>query len=218
MVSGSARSSNARSNRYNSGRIESSVLRSSMNRIFRGCFSVLHPRSGCGRANQPNHAGGVRSAGLEGRSSPKSAQASPRKVDRAAAYYHYTLAHMYEEQVTVYGRSELANKAMEEYRLAIEADPSSEFLTSAPRRALRQDRTHPRRRARSAGHPQARSQQSRSPQAAGPDLSAFARRLCPATATAPTTCSSWPSSSTNRSSRSSPTMWTITFCSAASTA
>jgi tetratricopeptide (TPR) repeat protein len=37
---------------------------------------------------------------------------------------------MYEEQVTVYGRSELATKAMEEYRLAIEADPSSEFLTS----------------------------------------------------------------------------------------
>ena len=37
---------------------------------------------------------------------------------------------MYEEQVTVYGRSELANKAMDEYRLAIEADPSSEFLTS----------------------------------------------------------------------------------------
>ena len=37
---------------------------------------------------------------------------------------------MYEEQVTVYGRSELANKALEEYRLAIDADPSSEFLTS----------------------------------------------------------------------------------------
>src|SRR5271168_3885202 len=33
-------------------------------------------------------------------------------------------------QVTIYGRSELANKAMEEYRQAIEADPSSEFLTS----------------------------------------------------------------------------------------
>ncbi len=60
----------------------------------------------------------------------KAAQASPRKVDRAAAYYHYTVAHMYEEQVTIYGRSDLANKAMEEYRLAIEADPSSEFLTS----------------------------------------------------------------------------------------
>jgi tetratricopeptide (TPR) repeat protein len=60
----------------------------------------------------------------------KPAQTSSRKFDRAAAYYHYTLAHMYEEQVTVYGRSELANKAMDEYRLAIEADPSSEFLTA----------------------------------------------------------------------------------------
>jgi tetratricopeptide (TPR) repeat protein len=60
-----------------------------------------------------------------------SAQLSPRKFDRAAAYYHYTLAHMYEEMVTAYGRSDLAIKATEEYRLAIDADPSSEFLTSA---------------------------------------------------------------------------------------
>jgi len=60
----------------------------------------------------------------------KPAQSSPRKVDKAAAYYHYTLAHMYEEMVTAYGRSDLATKATEEYRLAIEADPSSEFLTS----------------------------------------------------------------------------------------
>jgi len=37
---------------------------------------------------------------------------------------------MYEEMVTAYGRSDLALKATEEYRLAIEADPSSEFLTS----------------------------------------------------------------------------------------
>ncbi len=38
---------------------------------------------------------------------------------------------MYEEMVTAYGRSDLALKATEEYRLAIEADPSSEFLTSS---------------------------------------------------------------------------------------
>ena len=56
--------------------------------------------------------------------------AAPRKVDRAAAYYHYTLAHMYEEQVAVYGRSDLANKAIEEYRQAIEADPTSGYLTA----------------------------------------------------------------------------------------
>src|SRR6266481_9188831 len=52
------------------------------------------------------------------------------KTDRAAAYYHFALAHMYEEQVATYGRSELANKAIEEYRAAIDADPASAYLTS----------------------------------------------------------------------------------------
>jgi tetratricopeptide (TPR) repeat protein len=59
-----------------------------------------------------------------------SPQASSRKVDRAAAYYHYSMAHIYEELVAVYGRSDLANKAIEEYRQAIDADPSSAYLTS----------------------------------------------------------------------------------------
>ncbi|HEX3322643.1 MAG TPA: tetratricopeptide repeat protein [Terriglobales bacterium] len=61
---------------------------------------------------------------------PAANTAAPRKTDKAAAYYHYTLAHMYEEQVAVYGRSDLANKAIEEYRAAIDADPTSEYLTS----------------------------------------------------------------------------------------
>ena len=56
--------------------------------------------------------------------------AAAHKPDRAAAYYHYAMAHMYEEQVAMYGRSELANKAIEEYRQAIDADPTSEYLTS----------------------------------------------------------------------------------------
>lgn len=55
---------------------------------------------------------------------------SSRKADKAAAYYHYSLAHMYEELVAIYGRPEYANKAIEEYRLAIENDPSSEYLNS----------------------------------------------------------------------------------------
>jgi tetratricopeptide (TPR) repeat protein len=64
--------------------------------------------------------------------SPAASQsASKAKVpDHAAAYYHFALAHMYEEQVATYGRSELANKAIEEYRAAIEADPTSAYLTS----------------------------------------------------------------------------------------
>src|SRR6266853_2115294 len=56
--------------------------------------------------------------------------AKSKTPDRAAAYYHFALAHMYEEQVATYGRSELANKAIEEYRAAIDADPTSAYLTS----------------------------------------------------------------------------------------
>src|SRR6059058_1166761 len=63
-------------------------------------------------------------------SDTKPAQAAPRKVDKASAYYHYALAHMYEEQVAMYGRTELANKAIEEYRQAIDADPTSQYLTA----------------------------------------------------------------------------------------
>jgi tetratricopeptide (TPR) repeat protein len=89
-----------------------------MNRMFRIVFLLSVAATAAGQAKSPSP--------IESRP----AQSSPRKVDRATSYYHYALAHMYEEQVTVYGRSELANKAIEEYRLAIEADPSSEFLTS----------------------------------------------------------------------------------------
>ena len=62
--------------------------------------------------------------------SPKPAGSASRKVDRAASYYHYALGHMYEEQLAMYGRSEVASKAIDEYRLAIEADPTSEYLTA----------------------------------------------------------------------------------------
>src|SRR5215469_4214327 len=66
-----------------------------------------------------------------GHQEPDKTPATAAKTpDRAAAYYHYGLAHMYEEMVAMYGRSEYVSKAIEEYRLAIEADPSSEFLNS----------------------------------------------------------------------------------------
>jgi tetratricopeptide (TPR) repeat protein len=101
-----------------------------MNRIFRS-VSVLWFLVAVAAA-QTKPAARVEKPADAKAAQPEAAPASPaRRVDRAAAYFHYTLAHMYEEQITIYGRSELANKAMEEYRLAIEADPSSEFLTSA---------------------------------------------------------------------------------------
>jgi len=110
--------------RINSDRIKSSVVRSSMNRIFRAVLVFSMLAAAAAAQTSPSTPADSKAA------SSKPAQAPARKVDRAAAYYHYTVAHMYEEQVTVYGRSELASKAMEEYRLAIDADPSSEFLTS----------------------------------------------------------------------------------------
>ncbi|HEY1801018.1 MAG TPA: tetratricopeptide repeat protein [Terriglobales bacterium] len=57
-------------------------------------------------------------------------QTPSAKADKAAAYYHFAMAHMYEEQMMEYGRSDLATKAIEEFRAAVEADPSSEYLTS----------------------------------------------------------------------------------------
>ena len=47
------------------------------------------------------------------------------KVDRATAYYHFTVAHMYAEMAVASGgrNREYANKAMENYKAAIKADP-----------------------------------------------------------------------------------------------
>jgi tetratricopeptide (TPR) repeat protein len=87
----------------------------------------------CGLSLLVLTASGLSQAPDAAKSSASTKPATPpavRKSDRAAAYYHYMLAHMYEEQVAVYGRSDLANKAIEEYRAAIEADPTSEYLTS----------------------------------------------------------------------------------------
>ena len=61
---------------------------------------------------------------------PADSTPAARKVDKAAAYYHFTMAHMYEEEMAAYGRSDLVSKAIDEYRLALEADPSSEYLSS----------------------------------------------------------------------------------------
>lgn len=50
--------------------------------------------------------------------------------DKAAAYYHYSLAHMYAEMASSYNnRGDFFNKAIENYRLAIKADPGASFLS-----------------------------------------------------------------------------------------
>ncbi len=45
--------------------------------------------------------------------------------DHAASYYHYGLAHLYEEMAVNAGRPDYATQAIEEYKLALTADPNS---------------------------------------------------------------------------------------------
>jgi tetratricopeptide (TPR) repeat protein len=56
--------------------------------------------------------------------------AGTQQPDRAAAYYHFGLAHMYEDMATNYGRPEYATRAIEEYKLALDADPNSKYLNN----------------------------------------------------------------------------------------
>ncbi len=52
-------------------------------------------------------------------------------ASKSDAYYHAMLAHGYEEQAAQTGQTELASKAVEEYKLALAADPSSPALSNS---------------------------------------------------------------------------------------
>jgi tetratricopeptide (TPR) repeat protein len=51
--------------------------------------------------------------------------------DRAQAYYHDALASVYEDNAVAQGQQEYANRAIEEYKLALNADPDSAQLANA---------------------------------------------------------------------------------------
>ena len=48
--------------------------------------------------------------------------------DRTQAYYHEGLAHLYEDMAVSNGRPDYASQAIEEYKLALGADPTSKYL------------------------------------------------------------------------------------------
>jgi hypothetical protein len=54
----------------------------------------------------------------------QTAAAPNQNSDRASAYYHYGLAHMYEDMAVSAGRPDYATQAIEEYKLAMDADPN----------------------------------------------------------------------------------------------
>jgi tetratricopeptide (TPR) repeat protein len=61
---------------------------------------------------------------------PADAQTSAApKIDKGTAYYHFTLGHLYSELAGAYGnRGDYLTKAIENYRLAMKADPDASFL------------------------------------------------------------------------------------------
>jgi hypothetical protein len=54
---------------------------------------------------------------------------APATIDRASAYYHYTLARLYAAKATESHDPEDANKAIENYKAAIKADPEATTIS-----------------------------------------------------------------------------------------
>ncbi len=61
----------------------------------------------------------------------KAAETAAPPPDRAKAYYHFGLAGNYEEEAITEGRPEFATQAIEEYKMALNADPASPQLNNA---------------------------------------------------------------------------------------
>lgn len=57
------------------------------------------------------------------------AQTSPEaNAERGDAYYHFSLAHLYQQLALQFVRQEYVDRAVSEYKLAIQADPESDYL------------------------------------------------------------------------------------------
>src|SRR5512139_1731414 len=54
---------------------------------------------------------------------------APKAADKASAYYHFTIGHLYAELAGAYGnRGDYLARAIENYRAAMKADPDASFL------------------------------------------------------------------------------------------
>ena len=83
---------------------------------------------------QPPAGTGTPAAPVESSAAPaanaSSANAASTPADRASAYYHLALANIDEEDAVSEGRPELITRAIEEYKLALNADPGSAQLNN----------------------------------------------------------------------------------------
>src|SRR5882672_10023135 len=91
--------------------------------VFLACIPLI--------AQQPEPAKPAPETDKPAAAAPAGQTPAEKKIDRAASYYHYSLAHMNEEMMAATGRAEYATKAIEEYRLALDNDPDSQFLNAS---------------------------------------------------------------------------------------
>ncbi len=63
-----------------------------------------------------------------GKASQPAAPQEQTTPDRSSSYYHYALAQLYEDMAKSAGRPDYATQAIEQYKLALDADPNSQLL------------------------------------------------------------------------------------------
>ena len=78
--------------------------------------------------NQPSNSASPDSTKAPPEQTPAAEQAQAPGPDHARAYYHYMLARRYKELAGIQNRGDLVERAISEYKQAMEADPDSLFL------------------------------------------------------------------------------------------
>jgi tetratricopeptide (TPR) repeat protein len=79
-------------------------------------------------ASLPEQAAPAKAPAAEPAPKPANPAPATSEPDRAKAYYHLALASVYEDDAISDGRTDEVNKAIEEYKLALDADPDSAQL------------------------------------------------------------------------------------------
>ena len=118
---------------WSSSRVAAGIVASVAIAAFAGYVSVANAQSSpakpaVGAPLQPVQTPAAKTAPETKEESKTSTVPVSPAPDRSTAYYHAALADNYEDMATNYGRQEFFDRAVEEYKLAINADPASAEL------------------------------------------------------------------------------------------
>jgi tetratricopeptide (TPR) repeat protein len=95
------------------------------------CISVTLALAAAAQTQNPQPPAGSKSPAASAKAAAPGTFPNAQGIstpDTASAYFHFMMAHEYEEMATTFGRSEYATRAIEEYKMALNADPQSKYL------------------------------------------------------------------------------------------